>query len=159
MFKQKNLAAVEKFAKQNRGVLQTVGVVTLAASTGGVTAILVSKSILMAKGIGTAKAVLAAIGTAAAKTGIVATPVVVAPVATSKVAVLLGALVPLTAGVVGGGAIGWTLTQNQVNQVEERLNEQAAQAAAYQAEAERLQTALAAKTAVDTSPASDGPII
>src|SRR4051812_37738530 len=106
MFKQKNLAAVEKFARKNRVVLQTVGVVTLAASTGGVTAILVSKSILMAKGIGTAKAVLAAISTAAAKTGIVTAPIA-APVATSKTAALLGALVPLTAGAVGGGAIGW----------------------------------------------------
>src|SRR3954471_23118073 len=100
MFKQKNLATVENFARKNRVVLQTVGVVTLAASTGGVTAILVSKSILMAKGIGTAKAVLAAIGTAAAKTGIVAAPAVAVPVATSKVGMLLGALVPLTAGAV-----------------------------------------------------------
>ncbi|CAN5863453.1 hypothetical protein BH10CHL1_BH10CHL1_16010 [soil metagenome] len=154
MFKQKNLAAAENFAKKNRVILQTVGVVTLAASTGGVTAILVSKSILMAKGIGTAKAVLAAIGTAAAKTGIV----VAAPVATSKVAALLGALVPLTAGAVGGGAVGWTLTQKQVSQVEERLNEQVAQTAAYQAETERLQTTLAAG-AEKTNPAPDAPAV
>ena len=69
-------------------------------------------------------------------------------------------LLPLTAGAVGGGAVGVGVTQGQVRAVKEHLQEQTVQAAAYQAEAVRLQAELTAvaeskSVAVHEPPAQD----
>ncbi len=49
---------------------------------------------------------------------------------------------PLTAGAVGGGAVGAGVMQRQVNAVKDLLQKQTAQTTAYQAEAARLQQTL-----------------
>jgi predicted flap endonuclease-1-like 5' DNA nuclease len=140
--------------------------VTLAATAGAVAAVVASKGLLMTKGIVATKAVLAATGTTAVKTGAVTLPTFAQPGATvvqqttgllsSAFSALTHNAAPLTAGAVGGGAAGWGVTQSQIRHVEERLDQQSAQTAAYQAEAERLQTALAATTA-DTNSVQNMP--
>lgn len=150
---------VETFATEHRELLKTAGIVTAAILVGGVGGYLLAKGVLVAK------------GAVAAKTGAAAAPVLTTQSAASGVATLqntatllnnsiaggtalvdkISALfstisanaVPLTAGVVGGGAAGVGATRYQVNRVKDELNEQVAQTAAAQAEKTSLENALA----------------
>ncbi|MFN8495340.1 MAG: helix-hairpin-helix domain-containing protein [Caldilineaceae bacterium] len=107
-------------------------------------------------------------------TGLVNSATVGGATLSHQVAALLNTLtnnaLPLTAGAVGGGAVGVGVTQQKVRHLQVRFNEQVAQAEVYQAETNRLQTALAdaeAKisaselkaTSTETPQPAPGPVV
>lgn len=150
------LGQVQQFAQENRGTLQTVGIVVLAGATGTVIGMLLGKGVLAIKGAAMAKvsATQAAplLNPTNAATSLQGTVNLLNSTAVNgaalvdKVTALLNALpghtVALTAGAVGGGAVGVGVTRRQVRQVQEQLNEQVIQTEAAQAEKARLQSEL-----------------
>lgn len=150
------LEQVQQFAQENRGTLQTVGIVVLAGATGTVIGMLLGKGVLAIKGAAMAKvsATQAAplLNPTNAATSLQGTVNLLNSTAVNgaalvdKVTALLNALpghtVALTAGAVGGGAVGVGVTRRQVRQVQEQLNEQVIQTEAAQAEKARLQSEL-----------------
>lgn len=150
------LEQVQQFAQENRGTLQTVGIVVLAGATGTAIGMLLGKGVLAIKGAAMAKvsATQAAplLNPTNAATSLQGTVNLLNSTAVNgaalvdKVTALLNALpghtVALTAGAVGGGAVGVGVTRRQVRQVQEQLNEQVIQTEAAQAEKARLQSEL-----------------
>lgn len=188
-FGQENLTALKNLSKEPR-FLQTVGLVALAAATGGVAGLLVAKGLVAAKGAVAAKTVVAAKGGAAAvaphitqsgatllqqaaansatalqnannlltsvttngtaalnnATGLINNVTTSGAALSHQLTTLFNTLsnnaLPLTAGAVGGGAVGVGVTQRKVNEVQTQLDEKTVQAEVYQTEATRLQEAL-----------------
>ncbi|MEZ4868182.1 MAG: helix-hairpin-helix domain-containing protein [Caldilineaceae bacterium] len=153
------VAQVESFAKEHPELVKTTGLVTAAVLIGGTGGFLLAKGALVAKGAAVAKASSAA--PVLATQGTVGTTATIQNAATllnnsiaggsalvDKVTALFNTIstnaVPLTAGVVGGGAAGVGATRYQVSQVKDELAEQTAQTAAARAENSRLATALTA---------------
>lgn len=170
------LEQVQQFAQENKGTLQTVGIIVLAGATGMVVGILLGKGVLAIKGATMAKvsATQAAplVNPASVVTSLQGTvsllnnTAVNGAVLTDKVMALLNALpgntVALTAGAVGGGAVGVGVTRRQVRQVQEQLHEQVSQTEAVQAEKARLQSELsiaeASLSKLQTQPPMPTPV-
>jgi len=156
-------AQVEKFYQENRNTVQLVGIVTLAGATGTVAGLLLGKGLLAAKEVAAAKGVAVAnasstvhaaglldpVSTATALSGTVSllnNVVSNGAMIVDKMSLLFtgapGMALSLTAGAVGGGAIGVGLSQRQVRAIQEQLNAQRAYAEATQAEKARIQAEL-----------------
>lgn len=142
-------------------MVQTVGVVVLAGATGTVIGLFLGKGIFALKGVAAIKA-----GATQAATTIdpaTTTATLQSAVTLLNNTALNGATlidkatalfhtittnaVPLTAGAVGGGAVGVGAVRNQVRQVREKLEQQVAQTLAAQAETARMQDILSNKEA------------
>ncbi len=161
-------AQAEKFYQENRNTVQLVGIVTLAGATGTVAGLLLGKGLLAAKGAVAAKGVAVAnasstvhaaglldpVSTASALSGTVSllnNVVSNGAIIVDRVSMLFtgapGVALSLTAGAVGGGAVGVGLSQRQVRAIQEQLNAQRARAEAAQAEKARIQAELSNKEA------------
>src|SRR6185436_17761862 len=69
---QENWATLAKLSKDQPALLPTLGVVTLAAVTGGVTGVVLAKGLLATRGVAAIKAALAAKGVVATKAALAA---------------------------------------------------------------------------------------
>lgn len=150
----------KNFYQENQETVQTVGIVALAGATGTVIGVLLGKGLFAIK----SAAVVKAGATRAAATFNPTTTATLqgavrlfnntalhgAPLV-DKLSALFNTIstnaVPLTAGAVGGSAVGVGVVQNQVRQVQGKLEQQIAQTAAAQAEAARIQDVLSSKEA------------
>ncbi|MEZ4734844.1 MAG: DUF4332 domain-containing protein [Caldilineaceae bacterium] len=155
------LTQVETFATEHSEFLKTTGIVTAAILVGAAGGYLLAKGVWVAKGAAAAKtATVAPLATQGATGGAATMQNTVALLNNSiaggtalvdKFSALFNTLstnaVPLTAGVVGGGAAGVGATRYQVQRVKNELNEQAAQTAVAQAEKVYLENALATANA------------
>ena len=149
-------AEVQSFTHEHRRALQITGLVAIAGVTGAVGGVLVAKSMIAGKGITAAHLTLAAKGATSASAPGANSLAQLASLfnssATNGVALVDKAtalwntvstnVLPLAAGVVGGGAAGVGVTQRRVRKVEEQLATQLAQTADLQAETAQLHHAL-----------------
>lgn len=153
---QQVVAQWESYYQEHQSTVHTVGIVALAGATGTVIGLLLGKGIVVAKGVAVAKAGAAQMTTSLepATTGATVKGAVTllgntasqGAALVDKVAALFNTIsanaIPLTAGAVGGGAVGVGVIRSQVRRTKEKLNEQVAQTAAAQAEVARMQDEL-----------------
>lgn len=151
----------KNFYQENQRLVHTVGLVVLAGATGTVIGVWLGKGVFAVKGAAVVKAGAAqaatafdpATATASLQSAVTMlnntalTGVSLVDKATALFHTITTNVVPLTAGAVGGGAVGVGAVRNQVRQVREKLEQQVAQTLAAQAETARMQDILSNKEA------------
>ncbi|MBX3012990.1 MAG: helix-hairpin-helix domain-containing protein [Caldilineaceae bacterium] len=154
------LSQWETFYQEHRSTIHTVGIIALAGATGTAIGFMVGKGLFAVKGVAVAKASTtqamlidptAAAATLKGAVTMVGNTATQGAALVDKVTALLNTLstnaIPLTAGAVGGSVAGVGVTRSQVRQVQAKLDEQAVQTAAAQAEVARVQSELATAVA------------
>lgn len=154
------------FYKEHQQTLHTVGIIALAGTTGAVIGGVLGKGLFAVKGAAALKAGAATAlhpatttaattattpGTLQGAVSLLNNTALTGVTLVDKVAALFNTIttnaVPLTAGAVGGGAVGVGAVRGQVRQVREKLEQQIAQTVAAQAEAAHIQAILTGKEA------------
>ncbi len=140
---QENWQRLQQWSAQHHHPLQTVGLVALAGVTGMTLGVIVAKGILATKGAAAVGAALAQNSATAQSTASIFTGAATLPAkAVALFSLLTHNALPITAGAVGGGAVGVGVVQGQVRRVQERLDAQIAQTTAAQAATSQVQSAL-----------------